>query len=125
MTLGRALDRADQQDSAARVYLRAAAALPSVASWLRLRAAGVTSDSAARSALYRDVSLPAAVTRIRWTEALARERTGDLPGAARALSVSPAVPAGAISKRANCPSKPSSSSGASGTVIRWRSIIFT
>ena len=84
VTLGRALDRADQQDSAARVYLRAAAALPSVASWLRLRAAGVTSDSAARSALYRDVSLPAAVTRIRWTEALARERTGDLPGAARA-----------------------------------------
>jgi peptidoglycan lytic transglycosylase len=84
VTLGRALDRADQLDSAARVYLRAAGALPSISSWLRLRAAGVTRDSAARAALYREVSLPAAIPRSRWTEAIARERSGDFSGAARA-----------------------------------------
>ena len=70
-------------DSAATAYNRAAASLPAVADWLRLRAAGVLADSAARASLYADVTLPAATARIRWTEALARERTGDGAGAVR------------------------------------------
>ena len=81
--LARALDRANRYDSAAIVYRDAAAALPAIADWLHLRAAGVTRDSAARASLYAGLSLPAAQTRIRWTEALARERTGDRVGAAR------------------------------------------
>ena len=80
--LARAFDRADQLDSAAQAYRRAADAFPAAADWLRLRAAGVTRDSAERAALYGGVRLPAAIPRIPWTEALARSRTGDLAGAA-------------------------------------------
>jgi len=83
VTLGRALDRANLLDSAALAYEKAAARLPTISDWLRLRAAGVTADSAGRAALYSKVVAAAAVPRIRWTEALARERTGDGPGAAR------------------------------------------
>ena len=83
ITLGRALDRGDQRDSAAAVYRHAAMLLPAIADWLRLRAAGLTADSAERAAVYRLVTLPAALPRIRWTEALARDRTGDPVGAAR------------------------------------------
>ena len=84
VTLARAYDRMHLLDSAATAYNRAAARLPLVADWLLLRGAGVLADSAARAALYRNVTLPAATARIPWTEALARERTGDEPGAARA-----------------------------------------
>jgi soluble lytic murein transglycosylase len=83
VTLARAYDRMQLRDSAAAAYNRAAAQLPVVDDWLLLRAAGVLADSAARSALYQEVSIPAAVPRIRWTEALARERSGDEAGAAR------------------------------------------
>lgn len=83
ITLGRALDRADQRDSAAAVYRTVAELLPAIGDWLRLRAAGLTADSAERAALYRAVTLPAALPRIRWTEALARDRTGDPIGGAR------------------------------------------
>jgi soluble lytic murein transglycosylase len=83
VTLARAFDRAALADSAALTYQRAAARLPAIADWLRLRAAGVTADSGRRAELYRDISLAAAVPRIRWTEALARERAGDGLGAAR------------------------------------------
>ena len=83
ITLGRALDRADRTDSAAAVYHSAAALLPTLGDWLRLRSAGLTADSAERAALYRSVTLAAALPRIRWTEALARDRTGDPIGAAR------------------------------------------
>ena len=83
VTLGRAFDRASLLDSAAQTYEKAAARLPAIADWLRLRAAGVTADSAGRAALYKNVTLAAAIPRIRWTEALARERAGDGPGAAR------------------------------------------
>ncbi|HEU5217502.1 MAG TPA: transglycosylase SLT domain-containing protein [Gemmatimonadales bacterium] len=82
VTLARAFDRANQLDSAARTYAKAAARLPAIGDWLRLRAAGVVADSSDRAALFREISLPAAVSRIRWTEALARERTGDRLGAA-------------------------------------------
>jgi hypothetical protein len=82
VTLGRAFDRANLLDSAALAYQKAAARLPAIADWLRLRAAGLIADSARRAELYADVKLPAAVPRIRWTEALARERTGDALAAA-------------------------------------------
>jgi soluble lytic murein transglycosylase len=83
LTLARALDRAGELDSAAASYRQVAALLPEVADWLLLRAAGVTADSGTRRELYASVTLPAATPRIRWTEALARDRTGDPAGAAR------------------------------------------
>lgn len=83
LTLARAFDRANLLDSAAAAYRRAEELLPAVGDWLRLRAAGVLADSAQRAPLYRAISLPAALSRIRWTEALARDRTGDWRGAAR------------------------------------------
>jgi len=83
ITLARVLDRANLLDSAAATYLRAEAYFPTVGDWLRLRAAGVLADSAARVRLYRGVTLPAAIPRVRWTEALARDRSGDWRGAAR------------------------------------------
>ena len=81
--LARALDRADRLDSAALVYRAAAVRLPAIADWLSLRAAGVTIDADARGALLRAVSLPAAIPRLPWTEALALERAGSFPAAAR------------------------------------------
>jgi len=83
--LARAYDRANSRDSAAAHYLAAAARLPRVADWLRLRAAGVTGDSAARAVLYARVTSAAARARIAATDAQARERDGDLAGAARAF----------------------------------------
>jgi soluble lytic murein transglycosylase len=83
--LARAQDRASQRDSASASYLAAAAKLPRVAEWLRLRAAGVTGDSSARAALFARVGSVAARARIAATDAQAREREGDLVGAARAF----------------------------------------
>jgi len=79
----RAYDRANVLDSARTLYEASARQLPSVADWLLLRAAGVTSDSAARTRDYAAVREPVARARIPWTEAQARERTGDFAGAAR------------------------------------------
>jgi soluble lytic murein transglycosylase-like protein len=79
--LARAYDRLDQLDSAAVTYQLAAALLPDLADWLALRTAGVTRDSAARASLYTGVALPAAVPRIPWTEALARDRSNDVDDA--------------------------------------------
>ena len=86
VVLGRALDRAGRFDSAARVYQAAAFRLPVIADWLRLRAAGVTSDSAARASLYAQIELPVARARIPWTEALALDRTGTADASAAAYS---------------------------------------
>ncbi len=80
----RALDRVGQLDSAAAIYRQAAAHLPEVRDWVLLRAMGVTKDSTERAALARQVSLAAAKPRLPWTEALARERTGDWRGAINA-----------------------------------------
>ncbi|MEO8448684.1 MAG: transglycosylase SLT domain-containing protein [Gemmatimonadota bacterium] len=84
VVLGRALDRAGQLDSAGRVYIAAADRLPLVADWLLLRAAGVTTDSGARVALYARISLPVARERIGWTEALTLDRAGLADESARA-----------------------------------------
>ena len=80
--LARAYDRLEQLDSAANIYGRAGALLPDLADWLMLRAAGVTRDSAARASLYAGVALPAALPRVPWTEALARDRNNEIEAAA-------------------------------------------
>jgi soluble lytic murein transglycosylase len=82
--LARAYDRANLRDSAATSYSAAALRLPGVADWLRLRAAGVTSDSGGRAALFSRVTSAPARARIPFTDAQARERSGDFAGAARA-----------------------------------------
>ncbi|MGH7519458.1 MAG: transglycosylase SLT domain-containing protein, partial [Gemmatimonadales bacterium] len=82
LVLARALERLHARDSAATSYIRAAQLLPDAADWLRLRAAGLTADSAVRAGLYAGVESPAAQARIGRTEALRHERLGDLIGAA-------------------------------------------
>ncbi|HUF65722.1 MAG TPA: transglycosylase SLT domain-containing protein [Gemmatimonadaceae bacterium] len=81
----REYDRNNLTDSARMGYLAAADSLPAVADWLLLRAAGVTADSAVRAGLYERVRTPVARDRIAITEALARERMGDIAGAIRAF----------------------------------------
>ena len=80
----RAFDRANALDSARAAYETGAALLPTISDWLWLRAAGVTADTATRARDYASVRSEVARARIPWTEALARERTGDFAGAARA-----------------------------------------
>ena len=77
-------------DTAATVWLVRARTQPEIASWLYLRAAGATADSAGRNALYARVQLPLARERIPWVEAAAREHFADTSGALRAYSVLPA-----------------------------------
>jgi soluble lytic murein transglycosylase len=79
--LARAYDRLDAKDSAAAAYSRAGELLPSIADWLRLRAAGVTATSSARAALYAAIRSPAARERVAAVDARARERSGDMAGA--------------------------------------------
>jgi soluble lytic murein transglycosylase len=83
MLLATALDRSGARDSAASVYTRAAQRLPQISDWLRLRAATVTADSAARARLYAAIENPLPRGRIPWAEAAAYERTGDRAEAAR------------------------------------------
>ena len=89
--LARALDRIDARDSARASYERAAQLLPSAGDWLQLRAAGVAADSAERAGIYAALTTDVARARIASTEALARERTGDIPGAIRAFTANRAV----------------------------------
>ena len=92
--LARALDRANVRDSAASAYAAAASRIPDAADWLRLRAAGVTDHPASRDALLGRVALEPARSRVAWTDAQARERTGDLAGAAerfRSVGAEPAA----------------------------------
>ena len=82
--LARGLDRIDALDSARAAYESAARLLPGVTDWLHLRAAGVVADSAERAGIYSQIALDLPRRRIATTEALARERTGDISGAIRA-----------------------------------------
>ncbi len=79
--LARALDRANEADSAARTYRAAAKNLPLVREWLLLRAAGAERDAGEREKAFAEVKLAAAKARVPWTEAQARERFGDIAGA--------------------------------------------
>jgi soluble lytic murein transglycosylase len=81
--LASALDGVDARDSAAATYRRAAAVLPLVSDWILLRAAAVIDDSAGRARIYLRIAGPLPRERIGSTEAAARQRTGDLLGAAR------------------------------------------
>ena len=82
--LARAWDRLDRRDSAAMAYERAARLLPPAADWLLLRAAGVTDDSLRRAELLARLVEPGARERAAATDASARQRAGDLAGAAAA-----------------------------------------
>ncbi|MDQ6691014.1 MAG: transglycosylase SLT domain-containing protein [Gemmatimonadota bacterium] len=82
----RELDRADSLDQARSMYEQAAGKLPQISDWLYLRAAGVTADSAARAAYYARLRTDASRDRVRWTDAIARERTRDFAGAIRAYN---------------------------------------
>jgi soluble lytic murein transglycosylase len=79
--LATALDRLHARDSAAATWARAAERLPTIAGWLRVRAAAVTDDSLERVRLYELVTDPLARDRIDWSEAAAHRGTGDLEGA--------------------------------------------
>jgi len=82
----RELDRADSLDQARAAYEEAARKLPQISDWLYLRAAGVTADSAARAGYYARLRADVSRDRIRWTDAIARERTRDFAGAIRAYN---------------------------------------
>jgi soluble lytic murein transglycosylase len=82
----RELDRADSLDAARTAYDEAAQKLPQLSDWLYLRAAGVTGDSGARARYYAKLRTDVARDRIRWTDAIARERTRDFAGAIRAYN---------------------------------------
>ena len=82
----RELDRADSLDAARAAYEDAAKKLPQVADWLYLRAAGVTADSAARAGYFARLRTDVARNRVRYTDAIARERTRDFAGAIRAYN---------------------------------------
>jgi peptidoglycan lytic transglycosylase len=79
----RELDRADSLEPARAAYEDAAQKLPRLSDWLYLRAAGVTADSGARAGYYAKLRTDVARDRIRWTDAIARERTRDFAGAIR------------------------------------------
>jgi soluble lytic murein transglycosylase len=96
--LARALDRLDQNDSAAAAYSRAGELLPEIGDWLRLRAAEVTASSAKRAALYAALRTPAARERVAVVEARARERSHDVAGAIAAYD-SLALPVRALRLR--------------------------
>lgn len=97
--LARALDRRDVLDSAATAYRGAVALLPSAADWLRLRAAGVTTDSGSRAALYAAITDSLARRRAPLVEAQALERSADSLGAAAAYERA-GEPAAALRLRA-------------------------
>ncbi len=82
----RELDRADSLDQARSAYDEAARKLPQISDWLYLRAAGVTADSSARAGYFARLRSDVARARVRRTDAIARERTRDFPGAIRAYT---------------------------------------
>ncbi|HET7600276.1 MAG TPA: hypothetical protein VFK09_08275, partial [Gemmatimonadales bacterium] len=84
VVMARGLEGVDARDSAAGAWLRASRLLPGVSDWLRLRAAGVIADSAARWSTYASLSAPAARAHVPEIEAALREKLGDYLGAARA-----------------------------------------
>ena len=85
--LARALDRLRADSAAADTYLEASRAWPSLADWLRRRAAAATRDSGARDRVYGALTLAAARARIPWSEAAAVERRGDSADAAQRLEL--------------------------------------
>ena len=114
----RELDRADSLDAARSEYEQAAQKIPQLANWLYLRAAGVTGDSVARAAYYGKLRTDVARDRIRWTDAIARERTRDFTGAIRAyLALGARLEA--LRLRINPPADDASRSAARGELLSY------
>ena len=82
----RAMDRADNLDSARILYERAAGRLDPISDWLYLRAAGVTADPSARESYYRKLDTDVARSRRAPTEAIALERSRNIDAAIRAYN---------------------------------------
>jgi soluble lytic murein transglycosylase len=114
----RELDRADSLDAARAAYEQAAQKLPQLSDWLYLRAAGVTADSAARAGYYGKLQTDVARDRIRWTDAIARERTRDFVGAIRAYNELGAK-LNALRLRINPPADDASRSAARGELLSF------
>lgn len=83
LQVAREADRSGDTATARPAYLAAADRLPLVGDWLRLRAAALDADSLHRAAIYVMVRTEAARLHVGLTEAIARERFGDAPGALR------------------------------------------
>jgi soluble lytic murein transglycosylase len=116
----RELDRADSLDAARSAYDQAAQKLPQLSDWLYLRAAGVTADSAARAGYYAKLRTDVARDRIRWTDAIARERTRDFAGAIRAYNALGAR-LDALRLRVNPPADDASKTAARGDLLGFLS----
>jgi soluble lytic murein transglycosylase len=114
----RELDRADSLDAARAAYDAAAQKIPQLSDWLYLRAAGVTADSAARAAYYARLRTDVARDRIRWTDAIARERTRDFAGAIRAYNALGAK-LDALRLRVNPPSDDASRAAARAELLSF------
>jgi len=114
----RELDRADSLDAARAAYEAAAQKLPQLSDWLYLRAAGVTADSAARASYYAKLRTDVARGRIRWTDAIARERSRDFAGAIRAYNALGAK-LDALRLRVNPPSDDASRAAARGELLNF------
>jgi soluble lytic murein transglycosylase len=114
----RELDRADSLEAARAAYEEAAKKLPQLSDWLYLRAAGVTADSSARAAYYSKLRTDVARDRVRWTDAIARERTRDFAGAIRAYNALGAR-LGALRLRINPPADEASRAAARGELLTF------
>jgi soluble lytic murein transglycosylase len=114
----RELDRADSLDAARSAYEQAAQKLPQLSDWLYLRAAGVTGDSSARAAYYAKLRTDVARDRIRWTDAIARERTRDFAGAIRIYNALGAR-LDALRLRINPPADDASRTAARGELLSF------
>jgi len=114
----RELDRADSLDAARAAYEAAAQKLPQLSDWLYLRAAGVTADSGARAGYYAKLRTDVARDRIRWTDAIARERSRDFAGAIRAYNALGAK-LDALRLRVNPPSDDASRAAARNELLNF------
>ncbi|HMG96553.1 MAG TPA: transglycosylase SLT domain-containing protein [Gemmatimonadaceae bacterium] len=114
----RELDRADSLDAARAGYDQAAQKLPQISDWLYLRAAGVTGDSSARAGYFAKLRTDVARDRIRWTDAIARERTRDFAGAIRVYSALGAK-LDALRLRINPPADDASRAAARGELLMF------
>jgi soluble lytic murein transglycosylase len=114
----RELDRADSLEAARAAYEEAAKKLPQLSDWLYLRAAGVTADSSARAAYYSKLRTDVARDRVRWTDAIARERTRDFAGAIRAYNALGAR-LDALRLRINPPADETSRAAARGELLTF------
>jgi soluble lytic murein transglycosylase len=114
----RELDRADSLEAARSAYEQGAQKLPHLSDWLYLRAAGVTADSGARAGYFAKLRTDVARDRVRWTDAIARERTRDFAGAIREYNALGAR-LDALRLRINPPADEASRTAARGELLSF------